>query len=283
MTVNLSATIPDCRVAGSEVDDNSFLSDISLSYNERAADDRHLAEGNSDVWNWTSSQSGPNRILTLKKQKKGEAAQVIASLWTPFQFPWDHWSWWFGTIFTANLDGPCALLFLAVLYCLVRLGLSQMFLLNLVAPPPVRESVSGLSRASLMTDLPMNLLIIGPESCRPIANLIHRMDVQIHETEEFLEAAPDQANPADGTNASKSVVDHFGATILDGRPLVLRNFEHLPDDAAIAARANAVLTRVLSGLGNSVIIISDLDPAFIRRLRRVIAGDICYAPSCELI
>jgi hypothetical protein len=41
---------------------------------------------------------------------------------------------------------------------------------------------------------------------------------------------------------------------------VLRNFDRLPDEAESSAKANMSLLRALSGLGNSVIIISDLDP-----------------------
>lgn len=240
-----------CRPVGPRADENAFLSCISYPYNERAANDRHLAEGGSDEWRWTLSPRGRTRILILKitKRELGEQDRVIASLWAPFQFPWDHWPWWLGSM-----------VFLTVLYWLVRLGLSRIFLLNLIAPPLAKDSAFGLSPARLMADLPMNLLIIGPESCRPIARLIHRPDVQVHEAEELLDAVAAQAKPVGGAETSKSAVNPIDGIIRDGRPLVLRCFDRLPDDPESSAKINAVLLRILSELGNSVIIIFDMDP-----------------------
>jgi len=251
LTADSKQTISDCSVAGGQADEDSFLSCISFSYNERAADDRHLAEGRSDVWRWTSVPSGRARILKLKIHKDGQKDRVIASSWDPFYFPWERWSWWL-----------CILVFLAVLYWLVRLGFSRIFLLNLKVPATVTIPASGLSPASLMADLPMNLLIIGPESSRQISDLIKRSDVQVYEARELLGALTAGAKPADGTEPSKSIGDQIEGIIRDGHPLVLRNFEALPDNAETAANAHARLMRLLSGLANSVIIISDLDPSF---------------------
>jgi hypothetical protein len=246
-----SKEIPDCHAPGGRPNEDGFLSGISLSYNEGAADDRHLAEDTSAMWKWTLSPSG-RRVLMLTMQKEGQEARVIASFWEPFYFPWDRWSWWL-----------CILVFLAVLYGLVRLGLSRIFLLNLKVPPVATNFAHGSSPASLMADLPMDLLIIGPESSRPISDLIERPDVQVHEARELLEALNARVKPADGTEASKSDGDQIERIIQDGRPLVLRNFSGLPNDADSAANMNAGLLRALSGLGNSVIILSDLDPSLI--------------------
>jgi len=250
LTGDSKETIPDCHAAGLQADENSFLSGISFSYNEGAADDRHLAEGKSDLVSWTLSPSGHTRILKLTIHREGKQDRVIASLWEPFYFPWERWSWWI-----------CILVFLGVLYWLVRLSLTRIFLLNLKVPAVATNFASGLSPASLMANLPINLLIIGPESSRPISDLIKRSDVQVHEARELLGALTAGAKPADGTEPSKSISDQIEGIIRDGHPLVLRNFEGLPDNAESAANANARLMSLLSGLANSVIIISDLDPS----------------------
>jgi hypothetical protein len=173
---------------------------------------------------------------------------VIASLWTPFHFPWDRGLWWFGT-----------LVFLAVLYGLTRSSLSRVFLLKLVAPPPAQDAISGLSPATLMASLPMNLLIVGHESSRPIASLVARCDVQIHDAEILWNPNSAPAKPAAWYRVSRSG-DQIDRVIQNGSSLVLRGFDRMPDDPENSTKANISLLRVLSGLGNSVIIISDLDP-----------------------
>jgi hypothetical protein len=256
----LNGTVPDCHAAGLDVDEasllsaNTFLSWISLSYNERAADDWHLAQGKTDAWQWTSGPSGRRRILKLTKhepwtQESGEHDRIIASFWDPFYFPWEKWQWWLSIV-----------ILLTALYWIVRLSLGYIFLLNLVAPPPVRSSVSGQSPASLMATLPTNLLIIGPESSRPITDLLRRSNVQIYEAEKVLEATAPPAKPTGWFKVSRSVVDQIDRIIRDGRPLVLRNYERLSNDPESVATAFSALVRICSGFRNSVIIISDLDP-----------------------
>jgi len=258
-------TIPTCSTDTAHKDENPFLSDISFSYNEGAADDRHLAEGKSDVWAWMSSGSsrGGSRRITMKANAKEKGDQdgktgqgrkngkglIIASLWTPFHFPWDHALWWFGTVVV-----------LAVLYALVRSSLNRVFLLELLAPPPAKDAISGLSPATLMSNLPMNLLIIGHESSRPIASLIGRSDVQLCDAEILLKPAPAPAKPGGWFRASRSSGDQIDGVIRNGSPVVLHNFDRLPDDPESSAKANMSLLRLLSGLGNSVIIISEIDP-----------------------
>ena len=60
------------RVSGASAagatSESSFLSSLSYPYNESGADDRHLAEGMSDVWKWTSCSYGRDRALVLLAQ-----------------------------------------------------------------------------------------------------------------------------------------------------------------------------------------------------------------------
>ena len=201
------------------------------------------------MWKWTLSPSGPSRVLQMKEQGSGQQARVIASFWEPFSFPWEQWPWWLETV-----------IFLTLLYFLVRLSLSRIFLLNLAAPPPVKDFAFGHSPASLMADLPINLLIIGPESSRQIASIVRRTDVQVHEAVELVEAVAAQAKPPASSEPAVSVADRIDAMVKDGRPLVLCNFDRLPDDAEITGKTHAALTRLLSAIENTVIIISDFDP-----------------------
>ena len=226
-----------------------FLTFISYPYNERASDDRHLAEGKSDETMWTTVRSAHGSVLELTKHEPSGSARSISSVWHPFQFPWLDWIWWLGT----------ALLLLGI-YGLVRVVFTRMFLLDLVAPPPTQADGAGRNPASLMADLPMDLLLIGPEFSRSIVGLLHRSDVQVHETEELLQFTSAATKSEVATQPSAATID---AMIHDGRPLVLRNFERLPDDPDEAATTHDALTRLLSALGNSVILVSSLDPVLI--------------------
>jgi len=226
--------------------ENSLLSSLSYPYNKRAADDRHLAEGKSDVWRWTSSSSGRERTLELTREEPGGQVRSIKAVWRPFFYPWTRVVWWLGV---AGL--------VAFVYTLGRISLSRIFRLGRGTPPPLLDSDSRLNPASLIADLPMNLLLIGHETSRPIAELLHRSDVQVHEAETLLQAEA----AATQTAASNSAA--IDAMIHDGRPLVLRNFERLPGDTEKLAKANAALIRLLSSLGNSVILIFSLDPVLV--------------------
>jgi len=104
----------------------------------------------------------------------------------------------------------------------------------------------------------MNLLLIGPVTNHQIDSLLHRPDVQVREAEDLLLAA--QSNPANATGTTPPAADPIDAVLRDGRALLLRNFERLSDKDETAAKAHAALTRVLSALGNSVVIVSSLDP-----------------------
>ena len=243
---------PDGSTSKTSVE-SSLLSALTYPYNESADDDRHLAEGKSDVWKWTSSRCGRDCSLKLTRQiPDGRQARSITAVWQPFYFPWGHWAWWLGVV-----------VLLAAVYWLIRLSFSRIFLLNFIAPPPAKETDPELNPATLIADLPMNLLLIGPDSGHPIASLIHRSDVQVREAEELLQDAAAQAKPAGATGATSLAADPIDVIIRDGRPLVLRSFERLPDDVETAAKAHAALMRVLSALGNSVIIVSGLDPVMI--------------------
>jgi len=51
--------------------------------------------------------------------------------------------------------------------------------------------------------------------------------------------------------------------VRDGRSLILRNFEQLPNDPDTTAATYAALIRLLSALGNSIILITSLDPVLV--------------------
>jgi hypothetical protein len=232
-----------------------FLLDLTHLYIESADDDRHMAEGKSDVWIWSSPPilglDRRDRVLELTRQTwGGEQARSITTVWRPFNFPWDDWVWWLGV---AVLP--------AAVYWLLRLSFSRIFLFHLNAPPPAKE-YPGLNPAALMAGLPVNLLIVGPDTRHPIASLIHRSDVQVREAEELLQDAAAQARPA-GATGDISPADPIDAIIRDGRPLVLRNFERLSDSVETATKAHAALMAVLSAFDNSVILVSNLNPVMI--------------------
>ena len=70
-----------------------------------------------------------------------------------------------------------------------------------------------------MADLPINLLIIGPEySSRQIASIVRRTDVQVHEAVELVEAVAAQAKPPASSEPAVSVADRIDAMVKDGRP-----------------------------------------------------------------
>ena len=231
-------------------DESSLLSALSYPYNENAADDRHLAEGKSDVWKWTSMASGRDRVLKLTNLSNAGQARIISAVWQPFQFPWGHWLWLLGSA-----------VFLVAIYGLVRVSFTRIFLLDLATPPLAKSADPELDPATLMADLPMSLLLLGPDTNHQIDSLLRRSDVQVREAEEVLLAVP--ANPAGATGATTPAEDPIDAVLRDGRALVLRNFERLADKDETAAKAHAAVTRVLSSLGNSVIIVSSLDPVLL--------------------
>ena len=234
-----------------------FLLDLTHPYIESADDDRHMAEGKSDVWIWSSLPQKSeldrrDRVLKLTRQTWGSAqARSITTVWRPFYFPWDDWVWWLGIAVLA-----------AAVYWLLRLSFSRIFLFHLNAPPPAKE-YPGLNPAALMAGLPVNLLIVGPDTRHPIANLIHRSDVQVREAEELLQDAAAKARPAGATEDTSPAADPIDVIISNGRPLVLRNFERLPDSVETATKAHAALMALLSAFDNSVILVSNLNPVMI--------------------
>ena len=230
-----------------------LLLELTHPYIESADDDRHLAEEKSDVWGWTSRRFGRDRVLKLTRQTPdSKQARSIIAIWRPFYFPWRDWVWWLGVA-----------VFLAAVYWLLRLSFSRIFLLHLIAPPPAKELDPELNPATLMADLPMNLLLIGPDTCHPIARLIHRSDVQVREAEELLQNAAARAEPAGATGDTSPAADPINVIRRDGRPLVLRKFERLPDNVETATKIHAALMRVLSSLDKSVILVSSVDPVMI--------------------
>jgi hypothetical protein len=228
--------------------EGTFLSFISWPYNERAWDDRNLAEGESGAGRWSSITENGEHVIELAQR---QARRIIRVTWHPFYLPWIDWVWWLGIA-----------VLLVTVYCLVRVSVNRIFLMNLAAPAPARE-LPGLNPASLMADLPMNLLLIGHETSRPISALLHRSDVQVHEATELQEAVvpPDKLTGEAGF--AKPAGNAIDRMISDGRPLVLRNFERLSDDSAAAAVAHAAINRLVSALDNSVILVSSMDPILV--------------------
>ena len=230
--------------------ESSFLGAISYPYNELAADDRHLAEGKSNVGRW-DFQMNSNRDHVIELTQS-EPSRVITAAWRPFRLPVFDWVWWLGT--AVCLPG---------LYWLLRFTLDRMFLLQLVPPAPSRETHAGTNPASLIAELPMSLLIIGHETSGPISALLHRSDVQVHEATVLQEVPAFSDKSAADAGFSRPPANPIDAILRDGRPLVLRNFERVSDDPAVAARAHAALSRLVSALANSVILISSMDPILV--------------------
>lgn len=249
----LQVSFPDSTKPSSLLStvENSFLSAISYPYNERASDDRHLAEGKSDVNQWSTSRSGGDRVLALT-QRRTTGHRIISVTWQPIRLAGLDWLWW--------LVGS---VFLVAVYWLVRFSATRIFLLNLVAAPPAQESGSGMDPNSLIADLPMNLLLIGRETSRPISGLLHRSDVQVYEAIELQEAMAPAAKPGAESGSSRPAFNPIDAMIRNGRPLILRNFERLSDDPDSAARMLAAINRLVSALGNSVILVSSVDPILV--------------------
>jgi hypothetical protein len=237
------------RVSSPPSWEDSFLSFISYPYNERASDDRHLAEGRSDVGQWTFKTINGDHVIDLAQR---QSDRTIRATWQPFHLRVLDWVWWLG-----------AAVFLVGVYWLVRFSVTRIFLLNLVGPLPAQEFGSEMNPASLIADLPMDLLLIGHESSGPISALLHRADVQVHEATELQDAMALPAKPPAETGFSKPAANPIGAMIRDGRPLVLRSFERISDDGDTAARAHAALNRLVSALGNSVILVSSMDPILV--------------------
>ena len=230
--------------------ESSFLGAISYPYNELAADDRHLAEGKSDVGGWNFQvNSKREHVIELVQS---ERPRVITAVWRPFHLPIRDWVWWLGV-------AVCLL----GLYWLVRFTLDRIFMLQFVPPPPARETHAETNPASLIAELPMSLLLIGHETSGPISALLHRSDVQVREATLLQEVpAPSDRSAADA-GFSRPPANPIDAILRDGRPLVLRNFERISDDPAAAARAHAALSRLVSALPNSVILVSSMDPVLV--------------------
>ena len=230
--------------------ESSFLGAISYPYNELAADDRHLAEGKSDVGHWNFYVK-PDRVHVIELAQS-ETSRVISAVWRPFHLPITDWVWWLGTVIC--LPG---------LYWLLRFTLNRIFLLQLVPPPPALETHAETNPASLIAELPMSLLLIGHETSGPISTLLHRPDVQVREAALLQEAPASSDKSAADAGFSRPPANPIDAILRDGRHLVLRNFERISDDPVAAARAQAALNRLVSALPNSVILVSSMDPVLV--------------------
>jgi hypothetical protein len=278
-TLRSDQKLPACVDPNAAIEQDRLLGSISLPYSERFADEKHLAESNREagnafgakgtprqegapqVWKWTVSDFGKNdRVMRLVIHEADKPIFSVASLWTPFQIPLERPAWW---LWLAAL--------LMLLSWFVSTSLKRIFLLYLAAPEPLADPQVMPGR--LISDLPVNLLIIGPESREPIAALINRSDVQSHEAEELLlrSAPPPKPETSAEKPDTKAKVeapsqDELAKKVERRRPLVLRHFERLPDDEASATAAHASLLRLQSIVKASVIIISSIDTQTIQSI-----------------
>ncbi len=229
-----------------------FLSWSSPTYDQLAADNRYLAEtGSSGARSWSSTPVGSKQKLELKRLEAGDTVRKIASLWTPLHIPWTDWRWWLATI-----------ALMAALFGFVRWSLRRIFLLELDAPISLENLETISDPSSLIAKLSMNLLVIGPGSSPTIAGLIKRQEVQAWDIQDVLNVAQHSAKTADGISfVSSATGDQVDEILRDGRPLVLYNCEATFDNPRTNRQSLVALERVLSNLGNRVVITAMVDPA----------------------
>lgn len=233
---------------------DSFLSTISPLYNEIAYDGRFLTEASLASPTWSSAPSTSSKgkeELKLTKQEPDKKARTITSWWTPLNVPWSDWNWWLGT-----------LAFTAALFLLVRFSLRKIFLLDLSAPDGEQSQPAVLDASSLITNLRVNMVVIGRDSSPTIVSLVGREEVQAHDLYEMLKAPMAKAATQDGDSvAVNAASDHVDKIVQDGRPVVFYNFERGLDDPASNQQVLSTLERVLSLLHKPVVIASKVDPA----------------------
>jgi hypothetical protein len=228
-----------------------FLSWSSPTYDQIAADNRYLAEtGSSAARSWSSTPFGSEQKLELKARKADNTVREVASLWTPLYIPRDDWRWWLGTI-----------ILIAALFILVRWSLRRIFLLDLVVPISQENLVTMSDPGSLIANLSMNLLIIGPASSPTISRLIKRQEVQLLDIRCLLNVEQQGTKTADGISfVPSSTDDPVDKIVRDGRPLVLYNCGATFDDPRANHQSLMMLERVLANLGNRVVITTTVDP-----------------------
>jgi hypothetical protein len=227
--------------------ESSFLGAISYPYNELAADDRHLAE----IGRRSLELPGESDVEHVIELAQSEPSRVISAVWRPFRLP--------SATGSGGWVPRCA--------CWGSLPATLHPRPHLPAATRVAATRAGNQRrtnpASLIAELPMSLLLIGHETSGPISALLHRSDVQVREATVLQEASAASDKSAADAGFSRPPANPIDAILRDGRPLVLCNFERISDEPAAAARAHAALSRLVSALGNSVILISGMDPVLV--------------------
>ncbi len=228
----------------------SFLSRIGPLYNEIAYDGRYLTEASLSNPAWSSTSSGGKETLKLAKQETDKTTRTIESSWAPLDVPWGDWNWWLGT-----------LAYMTALFWLVRFSLRRIFLLDISAPDGEQSQPIVLDTSKLITNLPMNMVVIGRDSAPTIVNLVRRKDVQAHDLYELLKAPMAKAaTPGGDSVAVNAAINAVDKIVQDGRPVVFYNFEGGLDDPATNEQMLSTVERVVSMLYRPVVIASKVDP-----------------------
>jgi hypothetical protein len=233
-----------------------FLAAISPPYNQIAADGRSLAAASSDNWRWTSTSWADKKFLQLQRQEGEYEASVTKSELATLHVPWGSWQWWLGCVGS-----------LAALFWLMRTGLGRVFLLDLDVgdEEPARAGdhpAVQFDSASLIAELPKNLVLIGRMSSPIIERLLKREGVQAYDLSQPLNVplrrAAFSGGGSSGVGAASDPVDDI---VRKDRPVVFYNFENGLEGREHSQLKLALLERVLSRLPHSVVLASKVDPA----------------------
>ena len=243
------------RAGGAELCVELFLAAISPPYNQIAADGRSLAAASSDTWRWTATSWADKKFLQLQRQEGEYEASVTKSELAALHVPWGGWQWWVG----------CAAFF-AALFWLMRTGLGRVFLLDLDVgseePAGFDHPAAQFDSATLIANLPKNLVVIGRMASPIIERLLKREDVQAYDLSQPLNVplrrAATSGGGSSGVGAASDPVDDI---VRKGRPVVFYNFENGLEGREHSQLKLDILERVLSRLPHRVVIASKVDPA----------------------
>ena len=136
-----------------------------------------------------------------------------------------------------------------------------MFLLDFVEPLPAETSSIVSEPCSFVAKLSTNLLIICPKSAPVLEDLKKCKEVQSRNIQTLVSAAYQAKAAVGGTPfVLPSSADPVDAVIQDGRPLLLCDFNGALKNSRVRDLSRLALERVLSGLGNRVILSTVADP-----------------------
>jgi hypothetical protein len=220
-------------------------------YNQLAADSRYLAEASSDIWRWSTTSSGGKEYLELRRQEGENEARSVKSSLSSLHVPWGNWQWWLGTM-----------AFLGSLFWLVYYGPRKLFLLDIVEPAGANNPAAPLDPTSLITKLPMNMVVIGRSSSATIVRLLDRTkEVQAYDLYQLLNTPMRKAATSGGGSSDVNVqYDPVEDIVRDGHPVVFYNFERGLEASESTQQKLSTLERVLSRLDQSVVLTSKVDP-----------------------